>query len=89
MTALIEKLSPLWRDFKNYLKHKHKEMGLEDIIVRLQIEEDNRQSTRLVGNKMESRANVIEHVSKRQKQKLSGQNSIENDQKKFLGNCYV
>ncbi|XP_075084784.1 uncharacterized protein LOC142168031 [Nicotiana tabacum] len=27
VAAMIEKLPPLWRDFKNYLKHKRKEMG--------------------------------------------------------------
>ncbi|KAK4386219.1 hypothetical protein Sango_2492500 [Sesamum angolense] len=42
VAAMIEKLPPLWKDFKNYLKHKWKEMGLEDLIVRLRIEEDNR-----------------------------------------------
>ncbi|KAL0292732.1 UNVERIFIED_CONTAM: hypothetical protein Sangu_3251000 [Sesamum angustifolium] len=31
-------LPPLWKDFKNYLKHKRKGMGLEDLIVRLRIE---------------------------------------------------
>ena len=41
MAALIEKLPSLWRDFKNYLKHKRKEMGFEDVIIRLRIEEDN------------------------------------------------
>ena len=40
--AIIEKLPPGWKDFKNYLKHKKKEMTVEDLIVRLQIEEDNR-----------------------------------------------
>ncbi|KAK3042935.1 hypothetical protein RJ639_001011 [Escallonia herrerae] len=44
VAALIEKLPPTWKDFKNYLKHKHKEMKLEDLIVRLRIKEDNRQS---------------------------------------------
>ncbi|KAL0340749.1 UNVERIFIED_CONTAM: hypothetical protein Sradi_4591700 [Sesamum radiatum] len=38
VAAMIEKLPPLWKDFKNYLKHKRKEMGLEDLIVRLRIE---------------------------------------------------
>ncbi|CAL8118822.1 unnamed protein product [Prunus armeniaca] len=38
VVAVIEKLSPSWKDFKNYLKHKHKEMGLEDLIVKLRIE---------------------------------------------------
>ncbi|KAK6156300.1 hypothetical protein DH2020_010548 [Rehmannia glutinosa] len=44
VVAIIEKLPPPWKDFKNYLKHKRKEMGLEDLIVRLRIEEDNRDS---------------------------------------------
>ncbi|KAL0413646.1 UNVERIFIED_CONTAM: hypothetical protein Sradi_1566300 [Sesamum radiatum] len=44
LATMIEKLPPLWKDFKNYLKHKGKEMGLENLIVRLRIEEDNRLS---------------------------------------------
>lgn len=44
VAAIIEKLPPGWKDFKNYLKHKWKEMNLEELIVRLQIEEDNRGS---------------------------------------------
>ena len=42
VAAIIEKLPPAWKDFKNYLKHKRKEMNVEDLIVRLCIEEDNR-----------------------------------------------
>nr|XP_016458323.1 PREDICTED: uncharacterized protein LOC107782004 [Nicotiana tabacum] len=33
VAAFIEKLAPLWKDFKNYLKHKRKEMTLEDLIA--------------------------------------------------------
>ncbi|WP_265645613.1 hypothetical protein, partial [Escherichia coli] len=44
VACIIEKLPPAWKDFKNYLKHKRKEMSIEDIIVRLRIEEDNRRS---------------------------------------------
>ncbi|XP_038988004.1 uncharacterized protein LOC120112517, partial [Phoenix dactylifera] len=50
VAAIIEKLPPLWKDFKNYLKHKRKEMKLEDLIVRLRIEEDNRNSEKKIGN---------------------------------------
>ncbi|KAK3001561.1 hypothetical protein RJ639_021568 [Escallonia herrerae] len=35
VAALIEKFPPTWKDFKNYLKHKRKEMKLEELIVRL------------------------------------------------------
>ena len=48
-------------DFKNYLKHKRKELKLEDLIVRLRIEEDNRKSEkRSSKNSYEAKANVIE-----------------------------
>ncbi|XP_075078825.1 uncharacterized protein LOC107826709 [Nicotiana tabacum] len=46
VAAMIEKLPPLWKDFKNYLKHKCKEMSLENLIVRLRIEEDNKAAER-------------------------------------------
>ena len=38
VAAIIEKLPPLWKEFKNYLKHKWKEMRLEDLIIRLRID---------------------------------------------------
>ena len=60
VAAIIEKLPPLWKEFKNYLKHKRKEMRLEDLIVRLRIEEDNRASEKKAGKGiMESKANVV------------------------------
>ena len=40
VAAIIEKLSNGWKDFKNYLKHKRKEMSVEELIVQLQIEEE-------------------------------------------------
>ncbi|XP_022849790.1 uncharacterized protein LOC111371853 [Olea europaea var. sylvestris] len=46
VAAITEKLPPMWRDFKNYLKHKHKEMNLEELIVSLRIEEENRKTER-------------------------------------------
>ncbi|KAL5566324.1 hypothetical protein UlMin_029488 [Ulmus minor] len=42
VAAIIEKLPPAWKDFKNYLKYKRKEMSIEDLVIRLRIEEDNR-----------------------------------------------
>ncbi|KAK2998790.1 hypothetical protein RJ639_024590, partial [Escallonia herrerae] len=67
VAALIEKLPPTWKDFKNYLKHKRKEMKLEDLIVRLRIEEDNRQSEKKAGNyHQEAKANVVEQETTNQ-----------------------
>ncbi|KAL5543446.1 hypothetical protein UlMin_007230 [Ulmus minor] len=42
VAAIIKKLPTAWKDFKNYLKKKRNEMNIEDLVVRLQIEEDNR-----------------------------------------------
>ena len=42
VAIVSEKLPLAWKDFKNYLKHKQKEMSMEDLVVRLRIEEDNR-----------------------------------------------
>ena len=44
VAAIIKKLPLSWKDFKNYLKHKRKEMSVEDLIIRLLIGEDNRGS---------------------------------------------
>uniref|UniRef100_A0A1U7VI37 Uncharacterized protein LOC104217448 n=1 Tax=Nicotiana sylvestris TaxID=4096 RepID=A0A1U7VI37_NICSY len=46
VAIIIEKLPPLWKEFKNYLKHERKEMSVEDLIVRLRIEEDNKAAER-------------------------------------------
>lgn len=40
--AIIDKLSSMCKDLKNYLKHKRKDLKLEDLIVKLWIEEYNR-----------------------------------------------
>ncbi|KAL5573706.1 hypothetical protein UlMin_023303 [Ulmus minor] len=61
VAAIIEKLPPAWKDFKNYLKHKRKEMSIEDLVVRLHIEEDNRCSEKRGYNLSVAKANVVEH----------------------------
>ncbi|XP_073154172.1 uncharacterized protein [Henckelia pumila] len=70
VVALIERLSPLWKEFKNYLKHKRKEMGFEDLIVRLRIEEDNRKEENKAGKMpMEAKENLVEpNATKKRKQ---------------------
>ena len=93
VAAIIEKLSPLWKEFKNYLKHKRKEMRLEDLIVRLRIEEDNRASEKKACKGfMESKANVVEQGQtshNHKKRKHNGNGPKEGPTKKFQGKCYV
>ena len=49
VAALIEKLPKGWKEFKNYLKHKRKEISMDEYIVHLRIEEDNRNIEKRAG----------------------------------------
>ena len=74
VASIIEKLSPLWKNFKNYLKHKHKELSMEDLIVRLRIEEDNKKNDKSVGKSfMEANAHIVKGECSKKK-KLSFNN---------------
>ena len=49
---------------------------MDELIVHLRIEEDDRNSKKRTGkHSMESKANVVEHVSKTKKRKSSGESS--------------
>ena len=62
VAAIIEKLSSDWKDFNNYLKHKRKEMIIEQLIIRFCIKEDNRRSQKKgAHNPSEAKANFVEH----------------------------
>ncbi|XP_073119778.1 uncharacterized protein [Henckelia pumila] len=88
VAALIEKLPPLWKEFKNYLKHKRKEMGLEDLIVRLRIEEDNRKAEIKTGKMlMEAKTNLVEPNTTK-KRKHFGKDVKQGKNKKWKGTCW-
>ena len=93
VATIIEKLSPPWQEFKNYLKHKWKEMRLEDLIVRLRIEEDNRASEKKAGKSfMESKVNVKEQGQtshNHKKRNHNGNGPKQGPAKKVQGKCYV
>ena len=88
VAAMIEKLPPLWKDFKNYLKHKRKEMTLEDFIVRWRIEEDNKAAEkRSHGNSTILGVNIVEDGRSKKRKTNSAQQSCQ-PKKKFKGNCF-
>ncbi|XP_047253659.1 uncharacterized protein LOC124887787 [Capsicum annuum] len=79
VAAIIEKLPLLWKDFKNYLKHKRKEMSVEDLIVRLRIEEDNKVAEKSFrGNSSNSGANIVEDdpINQRKERKRMNNKAI-------------
>ncbi|XP_076918444.1 uncharacterized protein LOC143578863 [Bidens hawaiensis] len=99
VAAMIEKLPPSWVDFKNYLKHKRKEMTLEDLVIRLRIEEDNKIALKRIDGPGMAKANVVEYgqSSKGNKnggKKFHGKGSNLGPKgrigkkKKFQGTCY-
>ncbi|GJZ82991.1 pol polyprotein [Tanacetum coccineum] len=83
VAAIIEKLPPSWVDFKNYLKHKQKEMSVEDLIVRLVIEEDNKLAQKNTYTPDSAKANMVEHVgsSSKSNSKAKGKGKGNNDKK--------
>ncbi|GMY25995.1 Retrovirus-related Pol polyprotein from transposon TNT 1-94 [Fagus crenata] len=98
VATIIKKLSSSWKEFKNYLKHKRKEMKLEDLIVRLRIEEDNRASEKAMWNQIiDSKENVVEHNNKNKKRKHFGQEFGQGSNqdtkgghaKRFKSKCFI
>ncbi|CAL8121383.1 unnamed protein product [Prunus armeniaca] len=96
--TIIEKLPPSWKDFKIYLKHKRREMSMEDLILRLRVEEDHKKGDKGEVSVMEAKANVVE-TSKPKFQKNKGKKVAKNnanthapkgkDFKKIKGTCWV
>lgn len=86
MACIIEKLPPAWKDFKNYLKHKRKEIGVEDLIVRLCIQEDNKGSEKKGANTntFVANANVVEHSQGSKRVVEYGQSSKKNNKGKGI-----
>ncbi|XP_073290465.1 uncharacterized protein [Primulina huaijiensis] len=81
-------------DFKNYLKYKRKEMNVEELIVRLRIEEDNKSSERRLFSPVAAKANVVEHGQSSKKRTFSSSKRLNLrpkggiSKKKFSEKCY-
>ncbi|GKC47221.1 hypothetical protein Tco_1064943 [Tanacetum coccineum] len=60
VAAIIEKLPPSWVEFKNYLKHKRNEISVEDLVVHLRIEEDNKLAQKNTYTPDSTNANMVE-----------------------------
>lgn len=60
--CLIKKLPDIvvWNSFKSYLKHKKKEMTVDDVNLKLRIEEDNMKADKNHKNPYGSKVNLVE-----------------------------
>lgn len=60
VAIIIEKLPPLVKDFKSYLKHKYNKMTFKNIIVYLRIKENKKVVEKRLGNSVVSKVNIVE-----------------------------
>ncbi|XP_073120475.1 uncharacterized protein [Henckelia pumila] len=95
MAAIVEKLPPAYKDFKNYLKHKRNEMNVEELIVRLRVEEDNKSSEKRLFSLVAAKANVVEHGQSSRKKHFNPSNKRMKmgpkggiTKKKFFEKCF-
>ncbi|XP_047269238.1 uncharacterized protein LOC124898947 [Capsicum annuum] len=89
VAAIIEKLPPLWKNFKNYLKHKRKEMTVEDLIIRLCIEKDNKAAERRSKeNSIINGARILEDDQNNSKKRKKVEQGNNKPKKKFKGKCF-
>ena len=75
---LVETLSESWKDYKNNMKHKRKQMSLEDVIIHIRIEEQNRNRDNInieKAKELSSKANVVEEKFKSKNNRSRKQNS--------------
>ncbi|KOM38514.1 hypothetical protein LR48_Vigan03g189600 [Vigna angularis] len=58
---LIEKLPPSWTDYKQQLKHRHKQMSLPELITHIIIEDTNRKESATTRAKaLSAKTNMVE-----------------------------
>ncbi|XP_024959795.1 uncharacterized protein LOC112500524 [Cynara cardunculus var. scolymus] len=57
--SIIENLPPSWRDFKLYLKHLTEDMSFDQLVLKLRVEKDNRNSEKTDGSSIDPNANFV------------------------------
>lgn len=61
VTTNIDKLPSLGREFKSYLKYKHNEVNLKDLIIKFKAKEDNKASTKRGCIPIGPKANIVKY----------------------------
>ena len=96
---LVETLLKSWKDYKNNMNHKRKQMSLEDVIIHIRIEEQNRNRDNVEKvNELSSKVNVVEEkpkpknnrsIKKNSRTMPNASNKVQNPTIKQRGNCFV
>ena len=91
---LIEKLPDSWNDYKQQLKHKHKQLSMVNLITQIIIEYTSRKEQKATKAKqMATKANLVQTDLKRYKHKAQNSDNkpkISNPHTlKNKGTCYV
>ncbi|GJX73502.1 retrovirus-related pol polyprotein from transposon TNT 1-94 [Tanacetum coccineum] len=83
ITQIDLQLPPSWVEFKNYLKHKRKKTSVEDLVIRLRIEDDNKLAQKNNYTPDSAKANMVEHAvsSSKSNSKAKGKGKGKNDKK--------
>ena len=72
---LIETLPDSWKDYKNSMKHKRKQMSLEDVIISIRVDEQNKTRDKTERAKeLSSKENVVEERPRPKLTIAKGQN---------------
>ncbi|KAL0406618.1 UNVERIFIED_CONTAM: hypothetical protein Slati_3975700 [Sesamum latifolium] len=59
--VLLEKFPPSWNEYRNHLKHKKKDLTLQELISHMRTEEANRLKDKKISNSFDSiKANLVE-----------------------------
>ena len=58
--SIIEKLPSNWKNFKIYLKHITEDMSMDQLILKLCVEEDHHENEKYDVSSLEAKANVVE-----------------------------
>jgi len=60
VVAIIQKISSSWKNSKNYLKHRGKTTRIEDLILRLRIEKNDKLTKKRINSSSALKVNVME-----------------------------
>nr|GEW16285.1 hypothetical protein [Tanacetum cinerariifolium] len=83
--CIIEKLPQSWNFFKLYLKHLTDDMNLEQLVLKIRVEEDNRMNEKADESSIESNAIMVGESSSKLKSnhKNKGKNDGDSRQKHY------